>query len=59
MFDSLYAFYSVWYIYNMTLHIYSIYIAYNFLMWKITSYRYLTYMLTFLYIAQPIEQIGN
>ena len=60
MFDSLYTFYNVWYVYNIILHIHGIYIAYNFFMWTMmTSYTYLAYMLTFFYIAQPVEQLEN
>jgi hypothetical protein len=60
MFDSLYTFYNVWYVYNIILHIHGIYVAYNFLMWTmVTSYTYLAYMLTFFYISQPIEQLED
>jgi len=60
MFDSLYTFYNVWYVYNIILHIHGIYLAYNFFMWTMaTSYTYLAYMLTFFYIAQPVEQLEN
>ena len=56
MFSSLY---SVKYIYDMTLHIYGLYIIYNNLLWKMTSYTYLAYMMTFFYISQRTEQILN
>ena len=56
MFDSLY---SVKYIYDMTLHVYGLYTVYNNLLWKMTSYTYLTYMLTFLYISQNMGCIKD
>ena len=56
MFVSLY---SVKYIYDMTCNVYGLYIVYNNLLWKMTSYTYLTYMLTFLYISQNIVYIND
>ena len=56
MFDSLY---NVKYIYNMALHVYGLYTVYNNLLWKMTSYTYLTYILTFLYISQNMGYIKD
>ena len=56
MFDSLY---SVMYIYDMALHVYGLYTVYNNLLWKMTSYTYLTYMITFLYISQNMGCIKD
>jgi len=55
-----YNIYQLWVIYTIILQLHGVYVAYSFLMWSFaTSFTYLAYMLTFVYVAQPVEQLED
>ena len=56
----LYNLYQLWNVYRIILHLHVAYIAYSFLCWSLsTSYFYLAYMISFIYIVEPIRQLED